>query len=508
MKRVLSLLLVLCLAVALVPLSASAEGSGVCGENARWQLQDGILIISGTGDMDDYTLESLAPWAGERTRISWAIIGEGITRIGDYAFYNCQQLSSVQMAASVSAIGTNAFYNCSGLTSIDLPAGLRTMGTAAFSRCTGLTEISRWGELTAIPRFAFNECTSLKKLPDLTESITVIDDSAFHHCVALTYLVLPKFLTTIGEDAFRASGLTALTLPSSVTKVGNYAFAECDDLKAIILPRALLESAGRYTFALCDAQLIPVGDPGNTQPGPGPTPSDTMKILYTRDLEDGQFLTVSENTVRRELALFAADGSVIAAVSIPFVPEDANPYPDVPNASWYAPYVKYVTTAGLFGGDETGAFLPYGSMTRAMLVTVLYRLAGSPSGAGTDTPFEDVRSTSWYAAAVAWANKTGIVTGVDETHFSPNTNVSRQQIVAMLHRFALMIQRDSGARANLIRFADSNDVALYALDDMSWAVAVQIMEGSDNRLRPEDPATRAEAATLLTKFLALLRADD
>ena len=502
MKRVLSILLAICLLAAVLPLSASAESSGSCGPSTSWQLRDGILVISGAGPMSDYSLESSAPWAGAGSSITQVVLEEGVTAVGDYAFYRCANLTSVQFADTIRYIGVNAFYHCAGLTSLRLPAGLETLGTAAFSYCSGLTEITQWGALTAISRFAFNECRSLQHVPALPDSLTALGDSAFHHCSALTYLELPKTLTTIGEDAFRASGLTVLTLPSSVTQVGAYAFAECDDLLAIILTRYLLESADPSVFALCDARLIPIGSADPVGPTP-PVPDDAMKILYTLELEEGRFLVVSENKVRRELALFAADGSAVANVTVLLTTDGhPNPYPDVADTSWYTSYVSYVTASGLFGGDDAGAFLPQRPMTRAMLATVLYRLAGSPAVAGGDAPFEDVASTSWYAPAVAWARQRGIVNGVDDAHFSPNTDVSRQQMVAMLHRFTLLLGLDSGRRASLVSYGDGQEVSLYALDDMSWAVGEGILVGDNNRLiRPQSPVTRAETATLLTRFL-------
>lgn len=530
MKRVLSLLLALCLAAVMLPLSAAAAAdSGSCGNHAQWQLQNGILIISGSGPMTDYDTMNEAPWTPSRDKITWAVIGDGITRVGSYAFYGCRKMTSVQMASTVSSIGDNAFFDCRSLTSVDLPAGLRSMGTAAFSRCTALTEISRWGNLTGIPRFAFNECTSLKKVPELTDNITSVGDSAFYRCTSLTYLVLPRTLRTIGGDAFHGSGLTALTLPDSVTSVGDFAFAECPSLQAIIVPQALLDTAGDLAFALCNAQIIPVGDPAPVDPTPvdptpvdptpvdptpvdptpvdptpvDPTPEEPLRILRTEELEDGKALVVSENDRRTQLELFDANGLDIATVSIPFQARETVSYPDVAASSWYAPYVRYVTTAGIFSGDAEGFFNPNGAMSRAMVVSVLYRLAGSPSVEGYENAFADVSSHSWYAEAVLWASHWGVVSG-SEGFFQPNRAVTREQLVSFLHRFARLMNRESDRRVPLFDYPDNDSVSLYAMDDMAWAVAQGLIAGVDGELRPRQEAVRSQASTVLTKFLQLL----
>ena len=140
-------------------------------------------------------------------------------------------------------------------------------------------------------------------------------------------------------------------------------------------------------------------------------------------------------------------------------------------------------------------------MTRAMLVTVLYRLEGEPTVTGRSS-FTDVRSGAYYEKAVIWAAANGIVTGTDSTSFSPDAKVTREQLAVMLLRYADLCGYDTSARTSLKDFADAAKVSDYAADAMQWAVANGILNGTDGkRLDPAGSATRAQCAAMLVRFL-------
>ena len=151
-------------------------------------------------------------------------------------------------------------------------------------------------------------------------------------------------------------------------------------------------------------------------------------------------------------------------------------------------------------------FQPDTEMSRAMLVTVLYRIAGEPSVKGT-APFRDVEKNSWYTNAVIWAAENGIVKGVNTTTFAPNDQITREQIVTILYRFAKFRGLDVGDTTDLAKkFTDAARVSDYAKEALSWAVAVGIINGMpDNTIAPQNSATRAEVATILMRFCALLK---
>lgn len=182
-------------------------------------------------------------------------------------------------------------------------------------------------------------------------------------------------------------------------------------------------------------------------------------------------------------------------------PSDSQ-FSDVASGSWYYTYVTQAAAKGLFNGVGDGKFDPNGFTTRAMLTTVLWRQDGKKEAA--TAPFTDVPSEKWYAAAIDWAFETGVVKGVSETLFGPDEEITREQLVTMLYRYAQTQESfDTTATAELSAFSDADTVSAYAAEAIRWAVAVKIMNGDGGRLRPQGNATRAECAKLLLCFTAL-----
>ena len=163
---------------------------------------------------------------------------------------------------------------------------------------------------------------------------------------------------------------------------------------------------------------------------------------------------------------------------------------------WYHEAVDYAVANGLMNGVGEGKFDPSGSMTRAMIVTVLYRAAGSPEVAEPST-FTDVPEGQWYSDAIAWAQDNGIVNGISETEFAPMANVTREQIAAILWRYV----GSPEAEADLSSFKDVGSISGYAVDAITWAVSEGILNGDNGNLKPVANATRAEFACIIMRFL-------
>lgn len=182
----------------------------------------------------------------------------------------------------------------------------------------------------------------------------------------------------------------------------------------------------------------------------------------------------------------------------------ASVYTDVPGGQWYFDAVHYAYDHALMEGMGEGEFAPGLPMTRAMLVTVLYRMAGEPAVTGGH-PFTDVPDGQWYSDAVAWAYQQGIVNGMTATTFCPTLDITREQTATILMRDTAKSGGDVSARAPLSAFPDAESVSGYALEAMQWAVAAKVINGvtSDgvNYLRPGENATRAQIATLLQNYL-------
>ena len=172
-------------------------------------------------------------------------------------------------------------------------------------------------------------------------------------------------------------------------------------------------------------------------------------------------------------------------------------FSDVNAGNWYHEAVDFAVTKNLFNGMTETTFAPDTAMTRAMLVTVLYRSENTPDVSGESNPFTDVPDGQWYTDAVIWAAKEGIVNGMSETTFAPNESITREQIATILHRYA----GSPKASGNLYRFSDAFSVSTYAYDAMVWAVQEGIIGGMDGALAPKDNATRAQIATILYRYL-------
>ena len=176
------------------------------------------------------------------------------------------------------------------------------------------------------------------------------------------------------------------------------------------------------------------------------------------------------------------------------------PFTDVSTSDWFYSDVMFVYENGLFSGTDSRSFSPNASMTRAMLVTVLYRLEGEPAGTGSSS-FSDVYSGSYYEKAVAWAAANGIVTGTGSTSFSPDAKVTREQLAAILYRYAQYKKLDTDAGAKLDSFSDAGNVSGYASEALSWAVSEGLINGASGRLMPKGDATRAQVAAILHRFV-------
>ena len=176
-------------------------------------------------------------------------------------------------------------------------------------------------------------------------------------------------------------------------------------------------------------------------------------------------------------------------------------YSDVAADAWYADAVAYVRDNGLMSGTSETAFEPDGTMTRGMLVTTLYRLAGSPSLENEDLgyPFADVPGDAWYADGVYWARLNGVAGGYSDEQFGPDDPVTREQIAAIFWRYEGSPDSETGAG-----FADEEDISDYAAEAVDWARANGIVNGVEgNYFLPQDSATRAQVATLLQNYLTM-----
>ena len=235
---------------------------GTCGASLTWELSDsGTLTVSGNGEMDNYTYKSEMPWYKYIDQIHAIVIEDGVTSIGDYAFYgmtklteitiaesvkkigayafkNSTSLADVQLPTSLTKLGESAFYGCTSLSKINIPEGLYTIWGYTFKNCTGLAEVTLPSTLIKIDEAAFYGCTALKELV-IPDNVSIIGIYCFKNCTSLQTVTLPKKLQTIREAAFYGTALRELVIPEQVTEVGKYAFKNCTELKSVQWSKSL-----------------------------------------------------------------------------------------------------------------------------------------------------------------------------------------------------------------------------------------------------------------------------
>lgn len=221
--------------------------------------------------------------------------------------------------------------------------------------------------------------------------------------------------------------------------------------------------------------------------------------LRLTDTGDGKYtFTMPAGKVEVE-AVFKEISTEPEQPAPPATPSTPHPFTDVPAGEWYAGAVQYVYDKGMMTGVTPTTFGPSVTTNRAMIVTMLYRLENEPAAGASS--FSDVPANEWYTDAVAWASANGIVNGTTPSTFSPLTPITREQMAAILFRYASFKGYDVGNRANLYGYTDMNQISEYALIAMQWANAEGLITGTTSTtLEPAGSATRAQVATILMRF--------
>ncbi len=251
MKKKLSLLFLICIISAL-NINATVY-SGSCGTNVRYSLDTstGLLSITGTGAMKDYSSYSSVPWYSYWSYIKTVEISNGVTSIGESAFEYCSGLTSVTIPNSVTSIGSYAFSMCSKLTSVTIGNSVTSIGKGAFKYCSSLTSITIPNSVTSIEYGTFYECSKLTSVT-IPNSVTSIGNWAFDGTA--WYNNQPEGLVYAGLVAYKYKGTmpanTSITIKEGTLGIGDYAFSNCDGLTSITIPNSVT-SIGNNAFSNC-----------------------------------------------------------------------------------------------------------------------------------------------------------------------------------------------------------------------------------------------------------------
>ena len=269
-------------------------------------------------------------------------------------------------------------------------------------------------------------------------------------------------------------------------------------------------SSGKTTYKVTTSAVNNGGvnaSPSNAEKGATITITLSPDKGYKLDkltVTDGSGKTVSTVKKSDTVYTFTMPASAVT-VGVSYAKADETPskttFNDVSANDWFASAVDYVTGKGMMNGTAANTFSPKANTTRGMVVTVLYRLENQPSTSAAS--FTDVASGAYYANAVAWANANGIVSGYGSGKFGPNDKVTREQLAAILYRYAQYKKYDVsvGEDTNILSYDDAQSISSYAIPAIQWACGAGVVTGkSGSKLDPKGNATRAEVAAMLMRF--------
>ena len=305
-------------------------------------------------------------------------------------------------------------------------------------------------------------------------------------------------ITVSGDDSITASGASMKALGAADAVLRAYPNA------AYVMFKQPAVSEGRllYNFRSVAAQNYTAVDYSKDQFYLSGT---SAKNLY---LDSVFFLPAADCSTQIRLAftVYGTSGTQLGSgeLTVRVASKTASSVFSDVNArtcSWAANAVDFMNEYGLVKGTGTSTFGWKGSMTRGDFVLILYRNAGSPSVYGVSNPFTDVKSTDYYYEAVLWAYRNNVVNGTSTTTFSPNANVTREQMAAILYRYAQHKKYNTAASSGLNGFTDHASVSGYAAASLEWAVAEKLVNGSAGKLMPTGNATRAQVAAILHRFV-------
>ncbi len=524
-----------------------------CPNLKRVIFPDNMKIISGSFLFIDCPL------------LSDVVFPEKLEAITGSSILSGTGLESVTFPTSLKELGDSTFASCASLKEVQLPEGLQILGDESFRNCTLLQSIALPEELESIGAGAFMDCSSLEEI-HISNGVKQIGDCCFLGCEMLSEVTLPESLESLGSYAFCETDITELQIPASLAYFGNlpiggkqtfyptgvvwvydtehaytlYFAGDMPEWEPNPIPnlpstccyfprenstwtenlRNLLDGLTTYRIRWL-ATDVTLPESVELIAGFGKQltaqvrPADDPNLALTWTSSDETVVQVDETGMCTGIApgtavitASAGGGAYSAQCQVTVLENSAPHYEDVPESAWYYEAVQYTSAHGLFQGMTETKFGPNLTMTRGMLVTVLYRMEGEPAVEGQTHPFTDVDASRYYGDAITWAANSGVVNGMTDTRFAPEAAVTREQMVTILYRYAKLKGADVTAKGELESFPDHDQVKPYARDAFSWAVGAGIIQGDSNgsvaTLSPRNSATRAQVAAVLMRYLEQL----
>ena len=416
--------------------------SGTCGDSLTWTLISGVLTISGTGAMTDWSWGSDVPWYG--FGIKEVSLGNSITSIGSYAFNHCSNLTSVMFGNNVTSIGDHAFNSCSALTSVTIPNSVLSIGDGAFNSA-GLTSIMLGSSVTSIGYSAFYSCTSLTSVT-IPVSVTSIDRYAFGGCNALTDVYYGgteaqwfAIVNYYGNDPLTTANIHyASTAPNNSINAVSRSQA---------LPISGASGSSSYTITSSDSVTVAVSEQSTTfsDVTDDSWAKESIGFVAARGIfaggSDGNFhpkATMTRAAIAQVLYNIGRgqDGSS----------GTGSVFTDVEDFRWYTDAANWAKKSGVMSGYADGSFGATDTVTREQIAQILYNYAQSVLGLDVSAnrsvlgKFTDHGSVGgWAADAMSWAVSSGLFTSTDAGELNPKGEFTRAGMSVLMTRFVEMI---------------------------------------------------------------------
>lgn len=506
-----------------------------CGENLTWSYENGVLTISGEGNMIDFSDVNETPWYPYINSIVRIVIESGVKGIGSHAFSNAADLEIVDFCDTLTYSGLNAFKNCDNIKKINVP------DVASWCRIK-FTNVNSTPTVYT-PNIYVNDEALIDVI--IPEGITEISDYAFFDCYKIESVIIPNGVVNIGQSAFfSCTRLASVTIPDTLVSIKGGGFADCDSLERITLKNNVksIESTalrsekltvycyeGSYVDSYCTKFSVPVEyipcdhkftnyiyDDNTTCTNDGTKTAycdngcgmqDTV-ILEGSALGHiyGDWIIIDEPTYDREgykIQNCTVCQKLLNTEKIPKLIYEG--FPDVWKGSWYYDGVEFCFKRGYIIGTDRGTFEPNGVLTREQLVVILARFAGANLSEYTVSSFEDVEEGSWYSTAVNWASEIGIVKGMGNGKFGVGNPLSREQLAVILYRYAELQGLNVSEKVNLSYCSDAKRISEWALDACAWVIKAGILGSTSekyNYFSPQMTVSRAQAAKVFISFYA------
>lgn len=497
-KQAISIFLILALLATFLPagiLSVSAASE----TDIAYPVEEGNIFFdkaTGTITGSDSCIQS--------AEIPAEIEGVPVTTIANEAFADCGEMIRVSIPKSVTNIGSEAFRYCSSLESIYVDEENENYSCDE----NGSALLNKDGtQLLQYPAGLGCPCGYALSYT-IPDSVETIADFAFYNNYMVEYIDFPASVTSIGDYAFLGcKSLRAARFVGNAPQLGEHSFAVYYEETAEYQPITKLtvyyvEGTEGWTSPTWNGYPTQTWVPEHKcEYVPEITAPTCTEAGYTVYTCSGCGDTYTEDYVPALGHEYKEGNCIRCGEAEPKAPSAE--FSDIPEDAWYKLAVDYAVGKELMNGVGNGKFEPEKPMTRAMLVTVLWRYAGTP--AEGENSFSDVDDAQWYAGAVAWAAEKGIVGGIGGGKFDPDGKITREQMATILYRYCNVLGIDTRNSVSLSSFPDGDKTSVYAKKAVSWAVAEGIITGSKVNgkvyLDPQGNATRAQVATILMRFI-------